>query len=259
VVEHLIEEQGYWVMPSPLDNLFFLIANQKRTPTIKRYYGTTLGNGSITVPSDIAVGSVAILLRQTYGEDGGVNTQTIPGWAIVSSVGDRWIKDNVAPKPNQSFYTTQTVFMKLITSSDPGSVLNPIDNTNNDGSYIILELTGMDASLIDPSLNLSRFQIAAEHGTGVSLTVNKNTVKNILIFSTASGRDGEFLSSTMSLEFSSDASAFNQIYYNGSDSGLINVWIYEYFPTTLSQDVTIIGRHTDSESSGVIDLISIEL
>ena len=149
--------------------------------------------------------------------------------------------------------------MKLITSSDPGSVLNPIDNTNNDGSYIILELTGMDASLIDPSLNLSRFQIAAEHGTGVSLTVNKNTVKNILIFSTASGRDGEFLSSTMSLEFSSDASAFNQIYYNGSDSGLINVWIYEYFPTTLSQDVTIVGSHPDSEQSGVLDLISIEL
>ena len=245
-------------MPSPLDNLFFLIANQKRTPTIKRYYGTTLGNGSITVPSDLAVGSVAILLRQTYGDDNGINTQTIPGWATVSIDGDYWLQVKNTP-PNVRWYTTQAVFMKLITESDPGSVLSPIDNTNNEGSYIILELSGMDASLIDPSLNLSRFQIAAEHSTGVGLTVNRNTVKNLLIFSTASGKDGEFLSSTMSLEFSSDASAFNQIYYNGSDSGLINVWIYEYFPTTLSQDVTIVGSHPDSEQSGVLDLISIEL
>ena len=245
-------------MPSPLDNLFFLIANQKRTPTIKRYYGTTVGNGSITVPSDIAVGSVAILLRQTYGDDNGINTQEIPGWATVSIYGDYWLQIKNTP-PNVRHYTTQAVFMKLITQSDPGSVLSPIDNTNNQGSYIILELTGMDASLIDPSLNLSRFQIEANYGTSAGLTVNRNTVKNLLIFSTASGKDKEFLSSTMSLEFSSDASAFNQIYYNGSDSGLINVWIYEYFPTTLSQDVTIVGTHYDSEQSGVLDLISIEL
>ena len=245
-------------MPSPLDNLFFLIANQKRTPTIKRYYGTTDGNGSITVPSDIAVGSIAILLRQTYGGGGGTNTQTIPGWAIISDAGGRWVKNNPAPKPNESFYTTQTVFMKLITSLDPGSVLSPIDDSNNSGSYIILELTDMNASLIDPSLDLSKFQIGASYG-GASLTVNRNTTKNLLIFSTASGKDGEFLSSTMSLQFSSDASAFNQIYYNGSDSGLINVWIYEYSPATLSQDVTIIGTHIDSQDSDVFDLISIAL
>ena len=245
-------------MPSPLENLFFFIADQKGTPTIKRYYGTTLGDGSITVPSEIAVGSIAILLRQTYGEGGGINDQEITGWKTVSIAGSRWVKDNVAPKPNQSFYTTQGVFIKLITSLDPGSTLSPIDNTGNTGSYIILELGGMDGSIVDPSLDRSRFQIDANYGSGVSLTVNRNTPKNLLIFSAAGGRNGDFLSSTMSLAFSSDASAFNQIYYNGSDSGLINVWIYEYSPATLSQDVTITGQYTIG-SDAVLDLISIDL
>ena len=237
-------------MPSPIQDLFFMLSQQIKGPIYNIFDFTTndASNFQITIPSTIIPGSLVFLFRES-DDKAGSNTQDIPGWTKIAEA-----FDSHSSTPTLRF--SYAVFFKIMTQEDIGSKLSNLSNqTSLDINIRLLEIQTLSPPIFNTSKIISGGSVAG-NTTQSSITKTTGFGPKTLIIASIGRNQSLTNTSYMSVTFTSNADKFNEISLLQSDY-YHALRIFEYYPSSLSSSTTIECSASTNQNSSHI--MSVEL
>jgi hypothetical protein len=250
MVEQHLEQQHWLVMPSPIQDLFFMFSQQVQGPQYNVFDFTTndASNFQITIPSTISPGSLVFLFRES-DDKAGSNTQDISGWTKITEA-----YDGHGTTPTVRF--SYAVFFKIMTPEDIGSILSNLSNqTSLNINVRLLEIQTLSPPIFNTSKIISGGSVAGST-TQSSITKTASTGPKTLIIASVGRNQSSTNTSYVSVTFTSNADKFNEISLSQSDY-YHALRIFEYYPSNLSSSTTIECSASANENSSHI--MSVEL